>query len=133
MIICYYKGDLLDLVVYQVVEVIVVDIEMFGFNLYCDCLCVVQLLLGDGFVDIVQIVCGQKEVLNLVVLFMDVLKFKIFYFVWFDVVVLRYYFGIMVELVWCMKIVLKFVWIYIDRYGLKDIMCELFGIDLFKQ
>lgn len=57
---------------------------------------------------------------------------KIFYYVWFDIVVLKIYFGIEINLVFCIKIVFKFVCIYIDWYGFKDVCKELLNVDFSK-
>jgi ribonuclease D len=133
MTIRYHKNDLPDLSAYAQADAVAVDSETLGLNPHRDRLCVVQLSPGDGTADVVQIDRGQTEAPNLVALFSDASKPKIFHFARFDVAVLRHYLGVEVTPVWCTKIASKLVRTYTDRHGLKDITRELLGVELSKQ
>ena len=114
-------------------SVVAIDTETLGLIPRRDRLCVVQLSLGDGTADVIQIAAGQKEAPNLVAMLADPTILKLFHFGRFDLAVLRHTFGVMPSPVYCTKIASRLTRTYTDRPGLKDIVRELLSVELSKQ
>ena len=114
-------------------SVVAIDTETLGLIPHRDRLCVVQLSLGDGTADVIQIAAGQKEAPNLVAMLADPTILKLFHFGRFDLAVLRHTFGVMPAPVYCTKIASRLTRTYTDRHGLKDIVRELLSVELSKQ
>lgn len=131
MTIRLHKGDLPAPI--PAGAVVAIDTETLGLLPHRDRLCVVQLSLGDGTADVVQIAAGQKEAPNLVAMLADPTITKLFHFGRFDIAVLRHRFGVLAQPVWCTKIASRLVRTYTDRHGLKELTKELLGVDLSKQ
>lgn len=131
MTIRLHKGDLPAPI--SAGSVVAIDTETLGLLPHRDRLCVVQLSLGDGTADVVQIAAGQKEAPNLVAMLADPTITKLFHFGRFDIAVLRHRFGVLAQPVWCTKIASRLVRTYTDRHGLKELTKELLGVDLSKQ
>lgn len=112
---------------------VAIDTETLGLIPHRDRLCVVQLSVGDGTADVIQIAPGQKEAPNLVAMLADPTILKLFHFGRFDIAVLSNAFGVLPSPVYCTKIASRLVRTYTDRHGLKDLTRELLGIDLSKQ
>jgi len=131
MTIRLHRGDLPDLSRYG--DVVAIDTETLGLNPNRDRLCVVQLSSGDGTADVVQIARGTPQAPNLVKLFTDPKRVKLFHFARFDLAVLYKNFGVMPEPVYCTKIASRLSRTYTDKHGLKDLARELLGQELSKQ
>jgi ribonuclease D len=131
MTIRLHRGDLPDLSRYG--DVVAIDTETLGLNPNRDRLCVVQLSSGDGTADVVQIARGTPQAPNLVKLFTDPKRVKLFHFARFDLAVLYKNFGVMPEPVYCTKIASRLSRTYTDKHGLKDLVRELLGQELSKQ
>ena len=131
MTIRLHRGDLPDLSGYG--EVVAIDTETLGLNPNRDRLCVVQLSSGDGTADVVQIARGTPQAPNLVRLFTDPKRVKLFHFARFDLAVLYKNFGVMPEPIYCTKIASRLSRTYTDKHGLKDLARELLGHELSKQ
>lgn len=114
-------------------SVVAIDTETLGLIPHRDRLCVVQLSLGDGTADVIQIAPGQRKAPNLATMLKDKSILKLFHFARFDLAVLRHTFGVMPAPVYCTKIASRLIRTYTDRHGLKDITRELLGVDLSKQ
>jgi len=114
-------------------SVVAIDTETLGLIPHRDRLCVVQLSLGDGTADVIQIAPGQRKAPNLTAMLKDRSILKLFHFARFDLAVLRHTFGAMPSPVYCTKIASRLTRTYTDRHGLKDITRELLGVDLSKQ
>lgn len=114
-------------------SVVAIDTETLGLIPHRDRLCVVQLSLGDGTADVIQIAPGQRKAPNLTAMLKDKSILKLFHFARFDLAVLRHTFGAMPSPVYCTKIASRLTRTYTDRHGLKDITRELLGVDLSKQ
>ncbi len=114
-------------------SVVAIDTETLGLIPHRDRLCVVQLSLGDGTADVIQIAPGQRKAPNLTAMLRDKSILKLFHFARFDLAVLRHTFGVMPSPVYCTKIASRLTRTYTDRHGLKDITRELLGVDLSKQ
>lgn len=112
---------------------VAIDTETLGLNILRDRLCVVQLSLGDGTADVIQIAPGQKQAPNLAASLVDPTITKLFHFARFDLAVLTRAFGVMPAPVYCTKIASKLTRTYTDRHGLKDLARELIGVEISKQ
>ena len=131
MTIRFHKGDLPAPLPEG--SVVAIDTETLGLNILRDRLCVVQLSLGDGSADVVQIEAGQTTAPNLAASLADPSVLKLFHFARFDLAVLSRAFGVMPAPVYCTKIASKLVRTYTDRHGLKDLARELIGVEISKQ
>ena len=131
MTIRLHKGDLPAPIASG--SIVAIDTETLGLNPHRDRLCVVQLSLGDGDADVIQIAPGQHEAPHLVAMLRDSSILKLFHFARFDVAVLSHAFGIEIAPVFCTKIASRLVRTYTDRHGLKDLCREMIGVDLSKQ
>lgn len=131
MTIRLHKGDLPAPI--PAGSVVAIDTETLGLNPHRDRLCVVQLSLGDGTADIIQIAPDQKKAPNLVKMLKDKSVLKLFHFGRFDIAVLQHAFGVETSPVYCTKIASRLVRTYTDRHGLKDLCRELIGIEISKQ
>ena len=114
-------------------SVVAIDTETLGLIPHRDRLCVVQLSLGDGTADVIQIAPGQRKAPNLTAMLKDRSILKLFHFGRFDLAVLRHTFGVMPAPVYCTTIASRLTRTYTDRHGLTDITRELLGVDLSKQ
>lgn len=112
---------------------VAIDTETLGLQPLRDRLCVVQLSLGDGTADVVQVARGQRSAPNLAASLADPTVLKLFHFARFDLAVLFHAFGVMPGPVYCTKIASKLTRTYTDRHGLKDLARELLGIEISKQ
>lgn len=114
-------------------SVVAIDTETLGLNPHRDRLCLVQLSLGDGSADLVQIAAGQKKAPNLTRMLKDKSVLKLFHFARFDLAVLQHTFGLQASPVYCTKIASRLTRTYTDRHGLKDLCRELIGVEISKQ
>ena len=130
MTIRFHRADLPD--GYEPGASVAIDTETLGLNPHRDRLCLVQLSVGDGTADVVQIAPGTPSP-NLARVLADPACVKIFHFARFDLAVLSHRLGVMPGPVYCTKIASKLARTYTDRHGLKDLVRELLGIDLSKQ
>ena len=111
---------------------IAIDTETLGLNPFRDRLCLVQLSSGDGHAELVQ-PARDYNAPELKRLLADPSVLKIFHFARFDMAVLKHYFGVMPQPVYCTKVASKLARTFTDRHGLKDLCRELLGIELSKQ
>jgi ribonuclease D len=114
-------------------KTVAIDSETMGLNPHRDRLCVVQLSAGDGDAHLVKFDGENYEAPNLKKLLADQSVLKLFHFGRFDIAVMDKYLGVRCAPVYCTKIASKLVRTYTDRHGLKDLVRELFGINLDKQ
>lgn len=114
-------------------SIVAIDTETLGLSHMRDRLCVVQLSLGDGTADVVQIAQGQVSAPNLTQSFADPSILKLFHFARFDLATLYRTFKVMPKPVYCTKIASRLVRTYTDRHGLKDLARDLAGVDMSKQ
>jgi ribonuclease D len=111
---------------------IAIDTETLGLNPYRDRLCLVQLSDCDGSAALVQF-AGSYAAPELKRLLADESVLKIFHFGRFDMAVLKHFFGVMPQPVYCTKVASRLARTFTDRHGLKDLCKELLGIELSKQ
>jgi len=131
MTIRFHRGDLpAD---FRAGPSLAIDTETLGLNPHRDRLCVVQLSVGDGSADVVQIVKDGPRPENLIRVLGDESVLKIFHFARFDLAVLSHYLGVMPRPVYCTKIASRLTRTYTDKHGLKDLVRELLGVELSKQ
>jgi len=104
-----------------------------GLNNYRDRLCVVQLSNGDGNAHLVHFSPGGYNAPNLIALLSNTTTTKLFHFARFDLAIIRYYLGIVLQPVYCTRTASRLARTFTDRHGLKDICKELLGKDLSKQ
>src|ERR1700753_3635294 len=126
-----HRCDLPDIARYK--GAVAIDTETMGLDLARDRLCVVQLSPGDGSADVVQIPPHAKDAPNLTRLLADKSLLKIFHFARFDLGMLYKAFGVMPEPVYCTKIASRLSRTYTDKHGLKDLVREILGQEIFKQ
>lgn len=131
MTIRLHKGDLPAPI--PAGSVVAIDTETLGLNPHRDRLCLVQLSLGDGSADLVQIAAGQKKAPNLTKMLKDKSVLKLFHFARFDLAVLQHTFGLQASPVYCTKIASRLTRTYTDRHGLKDLCRDLLGVEISKQ
>ncbi|MDQ0314114.1 ribonuclease D [Amorphus orientalis] len=112
---------------------VAVDTETMGLNPVRDRLCLVQMSVGDGNAELVQIRQGQESAAHLTALMADPNVVKIFHYARFDMGTIYKTFGVMPAPVFCTKIASRLVRTYTDRHGLKDLARELAEVDISKQ
>ncbi|MEB3315519.1 MAG: ribonuclease D [Candidatus Melainabacteria bacterium] len=121
-----------DLEFYLKQELVAVDCEMMGLNVYRDRLCLVQISDDDRNVRLVKIEQGQDLAPNLQKLFENENVLKLFHFARTDVAWLKFWLNIRVENYFCTKIASKIARTYTDKHGLKDLCKEVIGKDISK-
>jgi ribonuclease D len=131
MTIRYHRGDLPES--YSASGSVAVDTETLGLIPYRDRLCVVQLSMGDGSADIVQVLKDHPRPERLARFLADRSILKIFHFARFDLAVLERSLGVMPEPIYCTKIASKLTRTYTDKHGLKDLVRELLNLNLQKE
>ena len=118
--------------------VVAVDTEAMGLHHHRDRLCLVQLSAGDGQAHLVQLLpvaLGGRgyDCPNLAALLADPAVIKLMHFARFDVGLLQHALAITVAPVRCTKIAAKLTRTFTDRYGLRDLLRELCGVEISKQ
>jgi len=121
-----------DLDFYLKQEIVAVDCEMMGLNVYRDRLCLVQISDDDRNVRLVRIEQGQDSTPNLQKLFENENVLKLFHYARTDVAWLKFWLNIQVKNYFCTKIASKIARTYTDKHGLKDLCKEVLGKDINK-
>ncbi len=129
--IYYYKNDVPADVTLD--GDIAIDTEAMGLINRRDRLCVVQLSTGDGNAHLVHFDKGQYAAPNLKKILMREDTAKIFHFARFDVAILFYYLGVLVQPIYCTRVASKLIRTFTDRHGFKDLCKEILGVDISKQ
>jgi|TARA_B100000287_G_scaffold288153_1_gene271548 ribonuclease D len=129
-----HKNDLPDSL--KLPKEIAVDTETTGLNLSRDRLCLVQIGFNNKECHAVKFdieyLKKQKIPKNIVNLFTNQEIQKIFHFARFDLSVIKKFFNVHCNNVFCTKIASKLVRTYTDKHGLKDLCKELLEKDLNK-
>ncbi len=112
-------------------EVIAVDTELHGLQLYRDEICLVQICDDDSNVCLVK--PEAQKCPNLQALMANSEVLKVFHFALTDVAFFRTSLGITVTPFCCTKVMSKLVRTYTDSHGLKDLTLELLGMKLEKE
>ena len=112
---------------------IAIDTEAMGLNNRRDRLCLIQLSSGDGNAHLVQFEQGSYAAPNLKRLLSDTATTKLFHFARFDVAIIRFYLGVLVQPVYCTRTASRLVRTFTDRHSLKDLCRDLLGKEISKQ
>ncbi len=130
MITYYHRYDLPDGLFFG--NLIAVDTETMGLIPRRDRLCVVQLSGGDGHCHVVHL--GRDYACpNLKALLAYPYTTKIFHFARFDLAVIQHHLEVVCAPVYCTKLASRLARTNVDRHGLRDLCCDLLGIELSKQ
>jgi len=98
-----------------------------------DRLCLVQLSSGDGDVHLVQFFPQRYDAPNVKKLLANPDTVKLFHFARFDIAIINYYLGILIENVYCTRTASRLVRTFTERHGLKELCKELLGKEISKQ
>jgi ribonuclease D len=113
---------------------VALDTETLGLKHLRDRLCLVQLCDRKGRVVLVQFSAsslqGGAPRLRRLLEEPDIVK--VLHFARFDLAALRHHLGIRVAPIYCTRTASKIARTYTDRHGLKDLLLELFGIEIDK-
>jgi ribonuclease D len=112
---------------------VAVDTESLGLNWERDRLCLVQLSSGDGNAHLVQFKRNNYNAPNLKKLLTDPAVTKLFHYARADLVMMKYYLGVMTAPVYCTKIASALVRTFTERHGLKELARDLIGVDMSKE
>lgn len=112
---------------------IAIDTEAMGLINRRDRLCVVQLSDGKGDAHLVKFSPGQYEAPNLKALLSDPQRMKLFHFARFDVAIIRYYLGVLIQPIYCTRTASRLARTFTDKHGLKYLCRELLEVELSKQ
>jgi ribonuclease D len=122
-----YKNDLpADL---KLGDVLAMDTEFMGLNVFRDRLCLFQIYEGSegGKVHMVQFDKGNYAAPNLRKLLADPKREKIFYFARGDMRWIGHYLGTILENVYCLKIASRIARTYTQSHELEDISKHVIG------
>ena len=111
---------------------IAIDTEAMGLNNKRDRLCVVQLSNGNGDVHLVQFTHAKYDAPHLKALLTNAKTTKIFHFARFDVSIMKYYLGILVNNVYCTRTASRLVRTFTDKHGLKELCKDLLSKEISK-
>ena len=113
-----------------------IDTETTGLNLSRDRLCLIQIGVSRNECHLVKFekseVTDESKYKNLKSLLKNNNVKKIFHYARFDLAVIKKFFEIDCQNIFCTKIASKLVRTYTDRHGLKDLCKEILEVDLNK-
>ena len=132
--IYFHKNELPDSIKFP--KEVAIDTETTGLNLTRDRLCLMQIGFSQEECHLIKFDVDFFEKQNsskkLKELFKNDSIQKIFHFGRFDLSIIKKFFGINCNNIFCTKIASKLVRTYTDRHGLKDLCKELLEVDLSK-
>ena len=114
-------------------NVVAIDSETMGLNIFRDRLCLVQISSGDGNAHLVNFEQGNYNAPNLRKILTNDKIQKIFHFARFDLAALQFYLKVEVKNIYCTKIASRLVRTYTDSHGLKALCEELLSVELSKK
>ncbi|NBV07144.1 MAG: ribonuclease D [Proteobacteria bacterium] len=117
----------------EIGNVVAIDSETMGLNIFRDRLCLVQISSGDGNAHLVNFAQGNYNAPNLRKILANDKIQKIFHFARFDLAALQFYLKVEVKNIYCTKIASKLVRTYTDSHGLKALCEELLSVELSKK
>ncbi len=126
-----HEGDLPNS--FRAGDSIAIDCEAMGLRHGRDRLCLVQLSVGDGSVDLVRVPPKSPDSPNLTRILADAGVEKIFHFARFDIAALMNAYGVMAQPVYCTRTASIFARTFANRHSLKDLCKELLGIKIDKE
>jgi ribonuclease D len=112
---------------------IAIDTETTGLNLHRDKLCVVQISDGNGDAHLVQFQDDNYCAPNLKKILSNDNIIKIFHYARFDLAILKIFFDINLQNIYCTKISSKLCRTYSESHGLKTLLSELLSIEISKK
>ena len=110
-----------------------IDTEAMGLIHGRDRLCLIQICNESNITTFIKVSIDNKESKNIQKLFEDESITKIFHFARFDVAALKCNLRINTKNIFCTKIASKLARTYTNKHGLKDLIFELFEVDLDKR
>ena len=129
-----HDQDLPDLLDYK--DEIGIDTETTGLNLSRDRLCLIQIGISRKECHLIKLekseFVKEGKYKNLKALLKNNKIKKIFHYARFDLAVIKKFFNIDCQNIFCTKIASKLVRTYTDRHGLKDLCKEILEVDLNK-
>lgn len=128
-----YKNDFpADL---QLGNVLAIDTEFMGLNVFRDRLCLLQVYDGSdgGKVHMVQFDRGNYSAPNVKKLLSDPNREKMFYFARGDMRWLGHYLGVILENVYCLKIASRIARTYTQSHDLDDVSKHVLGVKISKE
>lgn len=128
-----HKHDLPDDVTFG--DVLSLDSEFMGLNVWRDRLCLLQIYDGqpDSKVHMVQFEKGKFDAPNVKKLMADASKKKIFYFARGDMRWIAHYLGVILQNVYCLKIASRIARTYTQSHDLEDTVRHVLGIKMSKE
>ena len=117
---------------YKSSKYLAVDTEAMGLYHGRDRLCLVQICNESNLTSCIKIDIGSKKAARIQNLLEDKKIMKIFHFARFDLATLKYNLSIETQNIFCTKIASKLARTYTNKHGLKDMINELLGIELYK-
>jgi ribonuclease D len=116
-------------------NVLAIDTEFMGLNVFRDRLCLLQVYDGaeGGKVHMVQFERGRFDAPNVKKLMADATKEKMFYYARCDMRWLGHYLGILPENVYCLKIASRIARTYTQQHDLEDVSRHVLGIRISKE
>jgi len=109
-----------------------VDTEAMGLIHGRDRLCLIQICNELNVTSCIKLELKKRDSPNIKKLFEDSKIMKIFHYARFDVAALKCNLEINTNNIFCTKIASKLARTYTNKHGLKDLICELIGIELDK-
>jgi len=126
-----YKDDLPDDLILG--NVIAVDGEFMGLNVYRDPLCLIQISSGNNDAHIIQLNRSTYNAPNLSKILEDKSITKIFHYGRADLAHIKYYLKINTTNILDTKIASKLARTYSDNHSLKTLIKEFINVDISKQ
>lgn len=128
-----YHNDFPDDLVFG--DVLAVDTEFMGLNVFRDRLCLLQVYDGSegGKVHMVQFDKGAFDAPNVRKLMSDKSKEKIFYYARGDMRWIGHYLGVILENVYCLKIASRIARTYTQQHELEDVGRHVLGVRISKE
>ena len=115
-------------------DVLAMDTEFMGLNVFRDRLCLLQIYDGadGGKVHMVQFDRGIYAAPNVRKLLSDPKKEKVFYFARGDMRWIGHYLNVMLENVYCLKIASRIARTYTQAHDLEDVSKHVLGVKINK-
>ncbi len=115
-------------------NVLAIDSEFMGLNVWRDRLCLLQVYDGsDGITHMVQFERGKYDAPNVKKLLSDASKEKIFYYARGDMRWIGHYLGVILENVYCLKIASRIARTYTQQHELQDVGSHVLGVRISKE
>ena len=116
-------------------DVLAMDSEFMGLNVFRDRLCLLQIYDGSdgGKVHMVQFDRGNYAAPNVKKLLSDPRREKIFYFARGDMRWIGHYLDVILENVYCLKIASRIARTYTQSHELEDVSKHVLGVKISKE